>query len=360
MIVLQSTHDKVVDELNRVKHEREALRTRLADLELETESLRNKTKHQAEVIEQQQSNTLVNCMLDSLCQLEGIRETVLSSYTSIKDESTAITNINDLFSESTESLDKIVSDMQVLSQRMGEMNSSIEGLSETADSINKFVTTITSISDQTNLLALNAAIEAARAGDAGRGFSVVADEVRTLANETNKSASEVAELVQSIIHATQQAVATVSELRENNGELSGGIGALNANYSDMVSHCTRMKETINSASLQTFIQTVKLDHVVWKNDVYAVLCGKSQRSPEEFVDHQQCRLGLWYQQQDDNMRTKDAFKRLDAPHARVHKAGIEAIQGAIAGNKLGSEAALVDMEKASHEVMALLDVLGTN
>lgn len=113
--------------------------------------------------------------------------------------------------------------MSGLNTQMVSMSERISGLSSTADNINKFVSTITSISDQTNLLALNAAIEAARAGDAGRGFSVVADEVRALATETNKSATEVSELVNDIIQSTAKAVSGVNELRGNNEELEEGI-----------------------------------------------------------------------------------------------------------------------------------------
>ena len=117
------------------------------------------------------------------------------------------------------------------------MTESISGLSKKADSINSFVSTISSISDQTNLLALNAAIEAARAGDAGRGFSVVADEVRSLANSTNNSANEVAQLVKEIIISTASAVASVSDIQNSNTQLSGGIETLNDDYASIIGCC---------------------------------------------------------------------------------------------------------------------------
>ena len=212
-------------------------------------------------------SVVMKCIVDAMRQLEGIRETVLATYQRIDAENQSVANINELFSDSATTLSKIVTDMSGLNVQMGSMSERISGLSTTADNINKFVTTITSISDQTNLLALNAAIEAARAGDAGRGFSVVADEVRALATETNKSATEVSELVNGIIQSTSKAVSGVNELRGNNEQLETGINQLNGSYEVMVQHCDSMKSTISEGAIATFIQTVKLDHVVWKAEV---------------------------------------------------------------------------------------------
>ena len=301
-------------------------------------------------------NGVTFSMLDAMQQVAGIRETVLNSFTSINEEKEHIGDVTNLFNESASTLTTILSDMDLLNSQMGQMSERISGLSDTADSINKFVTTITSISDQTNLLALNAAIEAARAGDAGRGFSVVADEVRALANETNKSASEVAELVQGIIQSTRAAVGVVSGLQENNDQLSSGISGLNANYEKMVSYSNSMKDTINDASVQTFLQTVKLDHVVWKSDVYAVMCGRSSKQPSDFADHTHCRLGQWYRENGHSeIGRTDAFQRLDKPHAEVHRTGVEAMQAAAQGNEEEAERLLDSMERASSEVLTLLD-----
>lgn len=331
---------------------------RVAVLEAENTSLANEVEHLHAASAQMNDSVLLKCIIDALQQIDGIRESVLAAFHNIDSENQSIADIDSLFTHSASTLSNIVNDMSGLNVQMGSMSERISGLSTTADNINKFVTTITSISDQTNLLALNAAIEAARAGDAGRGFSVVADEVRALATETNKSATEVSELVNGIIQSTAKAVSGVNELRGNNENLEAGINELNGSYEGMVAHCTSMKSTITKGSFSTFIQTVKLDHVVWKADVYAVLCGYSDKSVSELSDHSSCRLGQWYRESaSSNIGKTAAFRELDTPHAAVHQSGKAAIEAKLAGDQTKSDAKLMEMEQASGRVMQLLDTL---
>lgn len=354
MIVMRSTYELAQSEALSLQKENLRLSERIAQLEAENRQLREEQLDQA--AQPNNDAGLIDGMLDSLNQVEGIRQTVLESFEDINAQTSKIADNHKVFADSSVALKQIIADMTGLSDMMSSMSASIEGLSETADNINKFVTTITSISDQTNLLALNAAIEAARAGDAGRGFSVVADEVRSLANETNKSASEVSELVNSIIHSTQHAVSSVAELQNNNRQLADGINDLNSNYAGMIEHCDVMENTVRSASLQTFVQTVKLDHVVWKSEVYAVLSGRSNKQSSDFSDHTRCRLGNWYAQNaGTEMARHDAYKRLDRPHAAVHRSGVAAINAKLSGDTQACTRLLEEMEAASQEVTTLLD-----
>jgi methyl-accepting chemotaxis protein len=101
-------------------------------------------------------------------------------------------------------------EIQNLSGYMDSASSSIDSLKEENDRIVTVIDVISSIADQTNLLALNAAIEAARAGEAGRGFAVVADEVRALASRTRESTLEVSSMVEAIQSKTDTVVQTMS------------------------------------------------------------------------------------------------------------------------------------------------------
>lgn len=108
-------------------------------------------------------------------------------------------------------VDKTVQAMGLIARRVKETADTVARLGQRSDQIGQIVGTIEDIADQTNLLALNAAIEAARAGEQGRGFAVVADEVRALAERTTRATKEISDMIRSIQAETRSAVTVMEE-----------------------------------------------------------------------------------------------------------------------------------------------------
>ncbi len=111
-------------------------------------------------------------------------------------------------------VEKNNSDMNRLTENVEEATEGVNNLKQEADGISSVVDVIRGIAEQTNLLALNAAIEAARAGEQGRGFAVVADEVRTLASRTQESTDDIQKMIEKVQHGVNQVVAIMEQSAE--------------------------------------------------------------------------------------------------------------------------------------------------
>jgi methyl-accepting chemotaxis protein len=146
-----------------------------------------------------------------------------------------------------------IAQIERLSKEVGNSTEAMGHLKRESDKIGSVLDVIKSVAQQTNLLALNAAIEAARAGEAGRGFAVVADEVRSLAQRTQKSTEEIEELILGLQSGTEQVATTLDNSRnltDSSVELTRRAGGSLENITRTVSAIQSMNQQIAAAAEQ--------------------------------------------------------------------------------------------------------------
>jgi uncharacterized phage infection (PIP) family protein YhgE len=344
-------------EIDRLEAKCQTLETEKEELFTQIETLRNRILElEAEPEVEDFSSQRIDLLLRSFGGMGDVRETVATLSGSMMEQRDRITETGVIYDQAVSTLSRIDKDLHDVADKASTSHESISKLKGVASEITQFVGAINNISEQTNLLALNAAIEAARAGEQGRGFAVVADEVRTLAQRASEASSEISTLVAQIDGDIEQTDKHITETHETCVQLCEEAGQGMEAIQSAIQLSRDMSSAIKSNADLGFIETVKMDHLVWKAGIYkAAITG--QGNPADFADHTMCRLGKWYYQGEGAERYSQnhAFQALEAPHAGVHSNGLDALQFEIDGNDSEAHKCFVAMEDASDRVMNCLD-----
>lgn len=221
---------------------------------------------------------------------------------------------------STEGLgtvNKTGQDIESLYEKMQNATSLADSLNQRSNEITQVISLIDDIAEQTNLLALNAAIEAARAGEHGRGFAVVADEVRKLAEKTQKATKEIAVVVKSMQQEANDIQTNTHDINSIVGSIKGDVEELKSTVKNNMIVAQAAKYTIYNINNRVFCGLAKLDHVVFKNNLYGMVFGLNSF---DITSHKNCRLGKWYYEGagKENFSNTSGYRALESHHASVH------------------------------------------
>jgi methyl-accepting chemotaxis protein len=304
-----------------------------------------------------------------------------------------------------------------LAQQVEQGASAMAQLQEDSREVGQVLEVINGIAEQTNLLALNAAIEAARAGEQGRGFAVVADEVRTLAQRTQKSTEEIRAIIERLQTQSRKAAEMMAQSREraqDTVQRTGEAGAVLDRIVQSVATITDMSNQIATAAEEqshvaeemdrsitniagvaeqtthTAGETVasteeihehmdnlralvarfrtnvhgadlsaaKTAHLAWKGKLRAYLDGKGSLTREQAVSHKDCVLGKWYYSEGmQKYGSMAEMRQLEKPHEELHKLIRSIIDLRESGRSAEAEQQYLKIEPLSRQVVQMLEII---
>jgi len=292
--------------------------------------------------------------------LSVIEENLHHNIQDLKEVTSATTIAAALANDSRDTISIIINELNMLNEKVSNNNDAIGHIASRANEINSVIQLITDIADQTNLLALNAAIEAARAGEHGRGFAVVADEVRKLAERTHKATGEISVSINSLQQDMSEIQTSAEEMNEVVERSSSSIISFEGTLVQLSEGSSHIVTSSHNMENSSFIILAKIDHILYKARAYnsVMACDHKLKA----MDSHQCSLGKWYDGEGkERFGRTGSYELMKTPHSVVHQNANKNLTFIDRGeeNILNNSSEIItnfkEMENASEKLFALMD-----